>query len=360
MEANMAAKDQRIEELEAELDETKEKLQTTKPHGRALTVQTELETLSDEYESTLEELDATKSELTKTTDLLTEAREHIEERDFLIAAHSRSEQALATHAENLTDELAAAAAEIGGLRDKIARKDALEAEHLRVAEKLQEDSSAQCNALDQDIGRNQGIQQGYHADIQSRLEAFQIRSAQEVEAMRHHVEKLASTVSALRETATTGIKDQTSQGQEALLAAKTAQDEYVAAASEAAAAAAEQSRQALEALLDSLKSQKEELEAFAESQKAASEAALEATRSTIEGASAAVSTICSKAAEAKDATGKHAEVQKTELSSFGRSFEETITADADALMTSIGSMIANFVSAKKQLVNGAVQAACGK
>lgn len=99
--------------------------------------QEELTILSDEYESTLIELEETQSELSKTTDALLQvrfcqndrrwlclcsaltrnctefqAREHIEERDHLIEAHLNSESVLATHAENLTDELSRTAGDL--------------------------------------------------------------------------------------------------------------------------------------------------------------------------------------------------------------------------------------------------------
>jgi hypothetical protein len=116
-----------------------------------------------------------------------QARQHIQERDFLIAAHIRSEQSLATHAENLTDELARATDEIAALHAKIERKAAVEEANLGVASQLQAEASQKFTEFEQDIGRNQGIQQGHHADIQGYLEQFKSRSAEELQSMRTQV-----------------------------------------------------------------------------------------------------------------------------------------------------------------------------
>ena len=57
-------------------------------------------------------------ELASTFDALAAARRALEERDFLIAAHGRSEAALAAHAAELSAGLAAAAADTQLLFDR--------------------------------------------------------------------------------------------------------------------------------------------------------------------------------------------------------------------------------------------------
>ena len=57
-------------------------------------------------------------ELQSTLLALRKARVGIEERDFLIATHERSENALASHASNLCGELGEAAQDIVSLFDR--------------------------------------------------------------------------------------------------------------------------------------------------------------------------------------------------------------------------------------------------
>lgn len=53
--------------------------------------------------------------------------------------------------------------------------------------RLQTESSKQLTSLEQEIGRNQGIQQGFHADIQGQIDSFEARSAAEVAELRSKV-----------------------------------------------------------------------------------------------------------------------------------------------------------------------------
>ena len=77
--------------------------------------------------------------------------------------------------------------EITGLHDKIDRVKQQEENNLKVAVDMQQDCSAKCTEFEQGIGRNQGIQQVYHADIQDQLEKFHARSTAELTEMRQQV-----------------------------------------------------------------------------------------------------------------------------------------------------------------------------
>lgn len=108
------------------------------------------------------------------------------------------------------------AEEITQLHAKIERKTEVEEAHLKVAADLQREASSKFTAFEQDIGRNQGVQQGHHADLQARLEQFSERSAEEVASMSKQVERLAATVSELQRKASTAVEFQTEAGKGAM------------------------------------------------------------------------------------------------------------------------------------------------
>lgn len=348
MEATSIRKDERIAALETEVEELNEELDTTK---------TELETISHEYEATIVELEDTRGELEKTTEALNQARQHIQERDFLIAAHIRSEQSLATHAENLTDELARATDEIAALHAKIERKAAVEEANLGVASQLQAEASQKFTEFEQDIGRNQGIQQGHHADIQGYLEQFKSRSAEELQSMRTQVEKLAATIAELQSKAASAIEFQTEAGKGSLQQLVDRQAEYSKGAADSAAAAVSQAEETIAALSMSLQAQRGELQVFAEKQVSATEASLAATNELIDNTSTAIQSIHNTASDAQRANQQSTEEQKAALAAFGDDFQQALNKDTEALMANIGSLLSGFVAAKKEMVSQALGAA---
>eukprot|EP00873_Tetraselmis_striata_P027928 jgi/Tetstr1/448192/TSEL_035483.t1 len=351
MELNAVRQEERITLLEAELEDTNEELTTTK---------VELDTISCEYEATIVELEDTRNELEKTTDALNQARQHIQERDFLIAAHLRSEQALATHAESLTDELARATEEITQLHAKIERKTEVEEANLKVAADLQREASHKFTAFEQDIGRNQGVQQGHHADLQARLEQFSERSAEEVASMSKQVERLAATVSELQRKASTAVEFQTEAGKGAMQQIADSQTTYARAATDDAAEAVAAAQQAIATLSQSLSAQKAELQAFADRQVADAEASLAATNQLLDSTSSAVASMNQTAETAKRSNHESTEEQKAALAAFGSSFQSSLASDSEALLASIGSLLSGFVQEKKAMVSQALEAASVK
>lgn len=87
---------------------------------------------------------------------------------------------------------------------------------MKVAADLQRDATRKFTAFEEDIGRNQGVQQGHHADLQGRLEQFSQRSEAEVASMRSQVERLTAAVSELQSKASTAVNFQTETGKGAV------------------------------------------------------------------------------------------------------------------------------------------------
>jgi chromosome segregation ATPase len=75
----------------------------------------ELQDLRSEVEDSAAQLEGLRVQLEEAHEALRLARQGIEERDFLIATHERSEEALADHAISLSGELQHAAKDIGAL-----------------------------------------------------------------------------------------------------------------------------------------------------------------------------------------------------------------------------------------------------
>jgi len=351
LEATLASRQERIDELETDLQETKERLNST---------QEELEVMTNDYKITAAELEDTQAELSKTSDALEQAKDGIMQRDMLIAAHSRSEKAIATHAENLTDELSRAADEISGLFAKIGRKESAEREVFRMLSSLQTRCQKACTEIEQEIGSNQSTQQAYHADIQDSLNSFRERTLSELGEMQAKLSQVSSSMTDLQQAATSCILVQETTSNERLETVLEEKQKFFQTATEAAKVASAEASRSIEELVNLLESQKKELQAVVEGQVAEKQSYVAGTRSLIDSTAKVLQGIQERGSGIKDSASVKKEQQTQALASLKEEFTSSLLHDSETMMSQISKLIQDFCKSKQDLLDASVSNICNE
>ncbi|KAL0048004.1 hypothetical protein WJX82_005489 [Trebouxia sp. C0006] len=208
-----------IKELNSEIDKLKEELFATREKNgvylpadhwesqqeeqkflqqRVETLQKELEIFADRSRHDMEqlkaELNSTQEELRRSFAALNVARQGIQERDFLIATHERSEHALAGHANSLCSELDSAAQEVNHLFDRLESTAGREDSNAQIVQQLRQGAEEQLQAMDEAVSSSLLQQQELYRTIQHMTGQFMQQKSSDLAAMQGQITQLQGQV----------------------------------------------------------------------------------------------------------------------------------------------------------------------
>ncbi|KAL3151849.1 hypothetical protein ABBQ38_012814 [Trebouxia sp. C0009 RCD-2024] len=368
-----------IKELNSEIDKLKEELFATREKNgvylpadhwesqqeeqkflqqRVETLQKELEMFAERSRSQTEqlkaELDSTQEELRRSLAALNTARQGIQERDFLIATHERSEQALAQHANSLCSDMDGAAQEMTALFDRLATTAGRECSNAEVVQQLRQGAESRLQAINTAVSSSLLQQQELYSSIQQTTARFMQQKGTDVVTLRESISQLQGQVDQMAELVSRSSEASCvagTQGLQNLAGLQTASAEQ---AQQAAEASASWMHTAFAALTDSLNGQRQQLEAYAHQQQAASAAILQHTHSTIALAqqhlreAGGVSTACQQQVD------QTLSAQSSALSAFNEGFASSMQEEQAQLVEQIGAMLTSFTQRKTEEVSQTV------
>lgn len=197
----------------------------------------------------------------------------------MAASLKRAEQALATHADNLTTELAAAAQDITTLFGRLDEMSALQGSDREALRGVRDLVSNRLQSLAGCMDTILGQQKQHYAAVTSDLAAFKQQKEADVCALRDKVSSLQSSVRALEQSMGQHLSAISSTSTSALQQASEASQALASDAAAAGKAAHNAAESALTELIRGLEAQAAELQSVSDNQAARTQAALDSVAS---------------------------------------------------------------------------------
>ncbi|KAK9804380.1 hypothetical protein WJX72_010110 [[Myrmecia] bisecta] len=326
---------QRLDMLEVELEAFKE---TAKQEAQQLTA----------------ELGSTQEELKSTYSALRKARLGMEERDFLIATHERSENALASHAVNLSSELGAASDDIKSLFDRLASTNEREAGNAGVVAELRCTAESRLQAMEEAVSAAVEEQKQRFGDVQRLLADFLRQKEADMAALQANIFTLQGQLASVAQVATSSTDAAAAAATGGLSHIGSIHSDFTSAAQQAASEASTALQTAYAALADSLTAQKAHLGEYAAQQRAGTAAMLASTQRAVATAQACLRDSGAAAEACRESAQEALTTQGSALSDFERSFTHSMTKGQAELMQQIGGMLAAFAERKNSEVASAI------
>lgn len=319
---------------------------------------TEVETMRAAYEREVTKLQtdlaATQAELSSTQERLEQTNKQLQERQFIVLSHQRAEQALISHAEQVTASLAAATADLGQLFGAWEERLALQGGDRAALQTIQSEVAARLSAMGAKLTAALDAQAAHYSTLTSSLDAFKVQKSADVAALKDQVAAVQAAVTALH----AAVGEQAGTTASASSSALSSMSAQVAAYTEQAVAAAgavqSGSAAAIEALVKSIEAQAASMAEFADKH-SSSTAALQATvAASLTEVQARFNTVqASTSAVAKSVQAKLGAASGN-LGSFASSFEATGKQQQEALVAQIAALVGAFVGERSQAVAAAV------
>ncbi|BDA48169.1 Kinesin-like protein KIN-5C [Coccomyxa sp. Obi] len=249
--AHIKELNQEIDRLKAELFCTREKNGVYMPAdqfqqreqssaqlaARVETLEGDLELLREAHKSDMDtaaaELASVQEELRSTFEALQQSRVALEERDFLIATHERSEAALAGHAAGLTSGLRSAATNIEALFNRLDASHGREMANTAVVGQIR-DTAVTCLAdMQAAFSAAMAAQQQRSSQVVAALDSYLQRKAADLAALQGEMEMLRERLDTIASTAGASVDQVALAGSSALSALHTQHTSYAQTAQEA-------------------------------------------------------------------------------------------------------------------------------
>ena len=312
LDETVLALEQQIEEKEEELAKV-QKLFETK--------ETELNSLKDAHDQTVCVLQATQGELKATESALDEAHEGLEERDYLIASHERSQKGLVSHADKVRMELDAAAMDVSELFAKVARADGIAGHNASAVERLKEKLATRLTAVTEIAGKALDAEAERYDALQSKAKEAAADQARVAASLRSQAAAVATAAAEGAAAMASAASAASAVADGARTDAVAAADARGAAAVAAAKAAADAAAAAAEALTADMCKHEESLKAFAK--------------------------------EVSDQVGADSADAAGEAEAFAATFEADAAAEQAELLSGIEALVASFVTKRAEAVRAA-------
>lgn len=294
---------------------------------------------------------ALQRELTHTMDRLESAHITIQERNFIITAQQRGEQAVASHAMDLTGHLAAAAADLAAVFDKFELVSDVQAGDKQALREMGQLAKSRVQALESAVAEvvRQQVQQC--GALQQQVAQFRSGKQSEITQLGAKVQHIQQSIQALQQVVAEQMNKQTAASEATfnsiLHKNKQGAEQLGKAASDAGAALST----ALTALMQSLGVQAKELQLFAEQQQKTTQNSLLMTQQALGRARSNLTGISSSCGQAAALAGRQASVTSQTLQDFAQDFDRTMSLQHSHLVDKISSLLASFVDERKQVVS---------
>ncbi|DBB12142.1 TPA: hypothetical protein ACH3X3_006251 [Trebouxia sp. C0006] len=368
-----------IKELNSEIDKLKEELFATREKNgvylpadhwesqqeeqkflqqRVETLQKELEIFADRSRHDMEqlkaELNSTQEELRRSFAALNVARQGIQERDFLIATHERSEHALAGHANSLCSELDSAAQEVNHLFDRLESTAGREDSNAQIVQQLRQGAEEQLQAMDEAVSSSLLQQQELYRTIQHMTGQFMQQKSSDLAAMQGQITQLqgqVGKVSKLVSRSGDAASMAATQGFQQVAGLQTANAQQ---AHQAAEASATWMQTAFGALTEALSTQTQQLETYASQQRTASTAMLQHTQAAIALARQHLHEADAATTSCRQTVDHTLDSHSAALNQFDQQFASSMQEEQAKLVEQIGSMLSSFTQRKTEEVSRTV------
>jgi kinesin family protein 11 len=325
----------RVEELEEETSTANARHEEEKAaliaewEGRVAEVRGELEETRDKLESTRAELEA--------------AKVAIAERNYMLEAHRKAENALAGHAGSLNSDLAAAAADVGQLFRRVDAKNDLEDANLKVVKGLKKTAVERLSALEAAVGAAAGEQAERFATAEAVLEDLATRKAVAGKALESHMGSLKERVAGLSSAAEAAATALATAAGASLDTLGEEHAEFFKIAQTAAAEASSALEEAYTILTNSTQEEKAALEMLLTGQTAATEAVRSATETIVAAVQESLEAAQEQAEAAKAAVVESFSAQAAAADAMQADFATAARKEQEDLLTQLSSLIAGFV-----------------
>ncbi|KAK9807071.1 hypothetical protein WJX73_000118 [Symbiochloris irregularis] len=295
-----------IKELNAEMDKLKAELHATREKNgvylpadqfesretNSKMLQSQVEALEAEREASAEaarqaqaqlqaQLHTTQLELGSTRELLEAARVGLQERDFLVLAHERSEDALATHALDLTGKLEASCGDAVRLAGRLEEMMSREAGNAAIVARLGGESSQALTQLELSVQEAMMTQHQGHQSLTALLQQLKGSKDAAVAELQGHMQAVQQQLEAVSATVEATTEATLGTGVSGLQQIKDLHATFIAAASQAAAEANMQLEAAYSSLEQSFQSQQSQFADLVQEQQSSSAALLRAAQDTV-------------------------------------------------------------------------------
>ncbi|KAK9822824.1 hypothetical protein WJX81_005423 [Elliptochloris bilobata] len=307
-----------------------------------------------EVASLTTELSSTQEELASTFGALGAARRALEERDFLIAAHGRSEAALAEHADALAAGLAAAAADMQLLFERLGAAASREGANEGAVAELRAAAAQRLAALESGVGAAVDASAARYGAVRADLTAHAGRAEADLAALQGQLAALERQLAAAAAAGVAATAATAGAGTDAASTAAAAYEAYAAAAQQAAAQAAEALVSAHKALAGTLARHRAGLDAAAAAAVGAEATLLQGARRTLRVSGDALAATGAAAGEARAAAGDAAAAQGAALQRFGTAFEAGMQQEQARLVEAVGALLSEFAQRARREVADAV------
>ncbi|KAI8468993.1 MAG: kinesin motor domain-containing protein [Monoraphidium minutum] len=300
-------------------------------------------------------LDVAEARLAETEAELEAARAAAQERDFIIMSHRRSEQAIASHAQDVTRDLGDVAGELSDVFGRLQAALDVTGSDRGALRAMAREASARAEALRAALGAAAAAQRERLEGVAAAAAEFRARKQGELEALRAELRVMGSKVDATRDAldAAMGAAADCASGAVAALAAP--ERAALGRAAGAADAAGEQAGAALDALAASLEAQASAVAAFAEEQAADAQNAAALARGAMARAADGLAAARAALGGAREAAGGAAAAAGSALAAFAEDFDRAAREREAGLLSEIGQLLGGFVAERREAVAGAVE-----
>ncbi|GBF98003.1 hypothetical protein Rsub_11114 [Raphidocelis subcapitata] len=309
-----------------------------------------------EAEARLEaKLAAAEGQLADTRAKLAAAEVAIQERDFVVLSHRRSERALAAHAQGVGRDLGEAAKDLSDAFSRLRTALDVTGADRGALRAMASEAAARADALRAAADAAAASQGAALRGVAGAAAELRARKAAELDAARAQLAALQREVSEARRAAEGALASGADAARGAIGELAAPQREALGRAGAAAAGAAERAGGALDALATALDAQARAVSELARAQAADAEACGAAARAAMarasDGLGAAAAAVGAVAGEAGAASATAAET----LSAFAASFEARAREREASLLSQIGGLLGAFVSERNGDVAAAVE-----
>jgi kinesin family protein 11 len=289
------------------------------------------------------ELDETRSKLDATRAELESAKVTIAERDYMLEAHRKAENALAGHAGCLNSELAAAAADVGQLFRRVDAKNDLEDANLTVVNELKTNAVERLAALEAAVGAAAGEQAERFATAEAVLGEVATRKAAAGKALESHMGSLKERIYGLSSAAEAAAHALASAAGASLDTLGEQQAEFFKIAQAAAAEATSALEEAYTILSNSTQEEKTALETLLTGQTAAAQAVQGATQTIVAAVQESLEAAQEQAEAAKATIIESLSAQAVAADAMHADFAIAARKEQEELLSQLSSLIAGFV-----------------
>jgi hypothetical protein len=318
------------------------------------TYQQQIDTMTAAHGSKVQHLNnrvsALQKDLGETMDRLTDANITIQERNFVITAQQRGEQAVACHAADLTQTLGTAAADLAAVFHKFEQTYEVQAGDKAAMQELGRLARARVQALEGAVAQvvKQQVQQC--GALQQQVKQFKAGKQAEICQLSGKVQHIQQSIQELHQAVAEQMNKQTAASEATYNSMLQRNKQGAEQVSKAAGEAGASLGSALAALLQSLGAQAKELQLFAEQQKKTTQTSLVLAQQALDKVRGSMAGVQGRCAQAAALAGQQASLTGQALQDFAQDFERTMSLQHSHLVDKISSLLCSFVEERKQVV----------